>query len=489
MASTIIELKNKWHLGEQMGQGGFGRIYDAQGDDGSSAVVKLVPKVPEAARELLFEPISDKANIIPILDTGEWEEFYVIVMPRAEKSLREHMNASAQPMAVGDVVPILIDVAEALAGLQGNVVHRDLKPENVLLYQSRWCLADFGIARYAEATTAPDTHKYSKTAQYAAPEQWREERATPATDVYAFGVMAFELFQGRRPFLGPTGPDFRTQHLTQPSPPLTETSPPLASLVAECLRKAAGTRPTSENVLERLRRNQQPLTPGVGKLQAANQRIVQEQSIADAEEAGKRTVREQRAELFSAAKESFTVILQQMLTRIRQEAPTAHVEKGSYLAVRLGKGSLGIDLIEDAPENCLARYGNHAPFDVVAYTDITVRNPRNSYDYEGRSHSLWFCDAHDAGVYRWFETAFMVMPLVQERYTIEPFALDPTDEGAGAAFANVISHRQVAWQPLPFDQGEEEQFIDRWISWLADASTGSLQHPSTMPEKSGGHFR
>ena len=45
-------------------------------------------------------------------------------------------------------------------------MHRDLKPENVLLYQGHWCLADFGIARYAGATTAPDTHKYAMTAAY-----------------------------------------------------------------------------------------------------------------------------------------------------------------------------------------------------------------------------------------------------------------------------------------------------------------------------------
>jgi len=54
-----------------------------------------------------------------------------------------------------------------------------------------WCLADFGIARYAEATTAPDTLKFAMSPAYAAPERWLHETATSATDGYALGVMAF----------------------------------------------------------------------------------------------------------------------------------------------------------------------------------------------------------------------------------------------------------------------------------------------------------
>ncbi len=157
--------------------------------------------------------------------------------------------------------------------------------------------------------------------------------------------------------------------------------------------------------------------------------------------------------------------------------------------VQLGDGGLVMDSLARAPAGCLAAFGDRAPFDVVAYTVIAVRKPRDRYDYEGRSHSLWFCDAHDAGVYRWFETAFMVMPLIPERYTLDPFALNPSDRDAGAALSSVMSHRQVAWEPLPFDQGDEEQFIERWLGWFAEASDGSLQHPSSMPEHSGGRYR
>ena len=245
--SETIELRRKWNIGPEITKGGFGRIYDAKDEDGLQAVIKLVPKAPGASRELLFEPISGYPNIIPILDYGEWGDYYILVMPLAEKSLRQYLSETGGKLTTDKSLGILIDVAEALAGLQRDVVHRDLKPDNILLYQDHWCLADFGIARYAEATTAPDTHKYACTAPYAAPEQWRGERATPATDVYAFGVTAFELLQDHRPFPGPDRSDYREQHLSQAPPSLMGCSPSIATLVTECLYKPpSGASCTSE---------------------------------------------------------------------------------------------------------------------------------------------------------------------------------------------------------------------------------------------------
>ena len=188
-----ISLKQTWELGELLYSGGFGEVFMAKASDGKSpAVIKLIPKEPGASRELLFVSLTGLPNIIPILDSGEWKNYYVLVMPVAEKSLRQHLESSARKLTLDEAVTILKDIAEALASLSAEVVHRDLKPENVLLYKGHWCLADFGIARYAEASTAPDTRKFAMTSPYAAPEQWRAERAKNATDVYAFGIMAFE---------------------------------------------------------------------------------------------------------------------------------------------------------------------------------------------------------------------------------------------------------------------------------------------------------
>jgi serine/threonine-protein kinase len=481
---NTIELKRMWMLGPAMAQGGFGSVFEATDENGWQAVVKLVRKEPSAARELLFEPLSDKPNIIPIVDSGEWRNFYVLVMPRAEKSLRQHLNAAGGKLTTNESLDILIDVAEALASLEKDVVHRDLKPENILFYQGHWCLADFGIARYAEATTAPDTRKHLFTYPYAAPEQWRHEHATPPTDVYAFGVTAFEVLQGHWPF---PGPDFREQHLHQAPPRLTSVPLSIDSLVTECLYKPPEARPTPVNILTRLRRSQQPSSPAAASLQVANQIIVEKQAQAGAIASAQKSTEERRSQLLHAARQSFKGICERLIEQIREAAPAAAVAQSQF--VYLGDGSLLIKSIQPAPLGCLVASGGLPIFDVIAYTEIAVQQPRDRFDYEGRSHSLWFCDAHDEGVYRWFETAFMIGVWIPQRSTMDPFALSPTDKMAAHAFAPGSSDRQVEWEPLPFDQGDEEQFIERWLRWFAQSAQRTLRLPPSMPENSGGRHR
>jgi eukaryotic-like serine/threonine-protein kinase len=483
---TTITLRRAWQMGTPLASGGFGKVFEAKGDDGTAAVVKLVPKAPGASRELLFEELSGLPNIVPILDSGEWEDYYVLVMPRAEKSLRHQLEEAGGRLSIEETVSILLDVTEALAALDTEVVHRDIKPENALLYGGHWCLADFGIARYAAATTEPDTHKYAMTPPYAAPEQWRAERATSATDVYALAVMAFELLQGRLPF---PGPDFRQQHLDQPPPAISGCPPSLASLVNECLFKAPAARPMPANILARLRSSQRTPSPAGARLQAVNKVVIERQGQEAAEVSAQKSREKARRELFMAAEQSFSRILETLRQLALEAAPAMNVSTGRGLILRLGEGVLIVDRVQMAPADCLAVHDYGIPLNVVAYSAIAVRKPKDRHGYEGRAHSLWFCDAHDEGVYRWYELAFMVRPSIPQRFTLDPFALPPTDKDAALALTPITGVRQVAWQPLPFDQGDEAQFVERWLTWLAAAADETLSQPRYMPEKSGGKLR
>jgi len=178
-ARMQIKLSKTWTVGSPLpeGVGGFGRVFDVTDSEGKPFVAKLVPKAEGAQRELLFGDsiaASGYQNVIPVLDSGEHNEELVIIMPKASQSLRQHLEAAPGPLQLSEAIRILQDIATALVDLDGNIVHRDLKPENVLLLDDRWCLTDFGISRYAEATTAADTRKFSLTEQYAAPEQGPE---------------------------------------------------------------------------------------------------------------------------------------------------------------------------------------------------------------------------------------------------------------------------------------------------------------------------
>jgi serine/threonine-protein kinase len=408
-------------------------------------------------------------------------------MPRAEKSLRKHLEEAGGKLDVDEAVAILTDVAEALASLGAKVVHRDLKPENVILYEDHWCLADFGIARYAEATTASDTHKHAMSPPYAAPEQWRGERATNATDVYAFGVMAFELVQGTLPF---PGPDYRKQHLNYPPPALSDCPPWLASIINECLFKPGAARPTAANILARLRVSERPTSLAVKRLQEVQKAVVERKVVETARMSAQKSKEKIREELFQTSKQSFDKITTALQQRVVDAAPDTEVStSGGRLVLRLADGALIIDQVQTAPADCLAAFDYEPAFDVITYTAIAARKPLDHHGYEGRAHSLWFCDAHNYGIYRWYELAFMNSPFISKRSTLDPFALPPTDEHTAAAFTPVLGILQLAWKPIPFDQGEEDEFIERWLKWFAEAADGSLSHPRTMPENSGGWYR
>ncbi len=478
-----LALAREWAVGEVIGAGGFGRVY-AVTSDGEEAVAKLVPKDPGADRELLFVDLGDVRNVVRIIDSGETADEWVLVMPRADRSLRQHLDSrSDKRMEVEEAVSILTDLAIALTDLDGKVVHRDLKPENLLFLDGTWCLADFGISRYAEATTAPDTQKFALSPPYAAPERWRAERATTATDVYSLGVIAYEMLAGSRPFPGPSVEEYREQHLHTDPAPLAEVPTTLASLLEECLYKAPGARPTPENVARRLANvASTPQSEGLGKLREANRDEVARRAETARLESESRTEEEKRRELAESADKALTRIGDGLREAIITAAPSVQQEqtRGGGWSLRLGRARLSLS----SPERTgMDSWRWEAPaLDVICHAALDLRIPEDQHQYEGRSHSLWFCDAVTAEEFAWYEAAFMVSPLIPRRGRQDPFALSPGEEAAKALWTGMAEY-QVAWPFTRLSVEELDDFIDRWAGWFADAAAGKLGHPSTMPER------
>ncbi|HET9658496.1 MAG TPA: protein kinase [Kineosporiaceae bacterium] len=247
----VLRLEREWRIGRRLGGGGLGQVYEATSPDGTAAAVKLVKKIPGAERELLFVDLPGVRNVISVIDSGETADSWVIVMPKAQGSLRDRLNADWGGLPLTDAVKALTDVAETLEDLQGSIAHRDLKPENVLYLDGKWCLADFGISRYAEATTAFQTFKGALTMAYAAPERWRNERATSAADIYALAVSGYELLTGDLPF---DSLNLKYHHLNSPPPDLPTTVPkPLAAVLRQGMAKNPAARPDATAMLTVLR--------------------------------------------------------------------------------------------------------------------------------------------------------------------------------------------------------------------------------------------
>ena len=475
-----IKLNQEWKVGDQIGAGGFGRVFAAENAAGTRAVVKLVPKAPGADRELLFENLKGIQGVIPIIDSGEDEKHWILVMPRAERSLRDHLVLAGGSLSVPDATAILIDIAAALAEIDGKIVHRDLKPENILYFDGSWRLADFGISRYAEATTAPDTQKYALSPPYAAPERWRSERATSATDTYALGIIAYEMLAGSRPFPGPHFEDYREQHLHREAPAVSGGTAALRSVIAEALFKAPGSRPSAANMLARLKRSQEARSGGLAKLGEAHLGEVVRRSEKARIASQARSEAERRDDLFKSAGTLLQNLYRDLLETITDAAPSVRTGRAGRRGgetLSLGSAQLELVAISRTPPNPWE--WDPPAFDVIAHASIIIRIPRDQYGYEGRSHSLWYCDAFEEGRYEWIETAFMITPLMGRDTTMRPFLLDPGTEAAKALW-NGMAEFQLAW---PIERIEPDAFFDRWSGWLADASQGRMRSPSTMPER------
>jgi eukaryotic-like serine/threonine-protein kinase len=482
MKGERLILTREWVVGDRVGEGGFGRVFALLGGD-SEAVAKFVPKAPGADRELLFVDLADIRNIVPIIDTGEHGDHWVLVMPRAEESLRDRLERSELALDVTEVIEALTDITEALVDLEGRVVHRDIKPENILRLGGRWCLADFGISRYAEATTSSETQKFALSPPYAAPERWRHDRATSATDVYAVGIIAYEMVGGRRPFPGPLTENFRDQHLHDEPPALPSLPAALAALIEECLYKAPAARPTPANLLVRLGRvSAPPPLEGLARLQEANRAEVARRSEASRKQSAALTAAERRSSLFEAAKRSFERISSELREAISSAAPSAQTSaiEGRW-SIKLNQATLSMSQAIQRS----GLWGGWEPpaFDIIASAELNLRIPTDRTQWEGRSHSLWFGDVIAPDNYGWFEAAFMYSPFVQQRGRQNPFALDPGEEAAKALWSGMAEF-QLAWPFTPLVVGELDDLINRWASWFAEAAEGRLGHPSSMPERS-----
>ena len=148
---------------------------------------------------------------------------------------------------------------EVLRGLRHvhdlDVVHRDLKPGNVMIVPSgRAVLIDFGVAWLDPRSVTGEACDFecpAGTPSYMAPEQWRWERPIAASDVYALGVMLYEILAGGRPFERGDLDGFRRAHLEEAPPPLPPDVPaPLAATVASMLAKEPAARPSLGEVRE-----------------------------------------------------------------------------------------------------------------------------------------------------------------------------------------------------------------------------------------------
>jgi serine/threonine-protein kinase len=490
-----IELgKGIWEFDESkpLGpRGGFGEVFRGAASNGTAVAVKRIFRQDKAARELeLAEYLQghDHPHVIPILDVGRdagsGQDF--IVMALAEQSLQDLVRKSA-PLPESDALEITDAIATGLVEI-GELVHRDLKPGNVLLHNGVWKIADLGLARFVEDSTSIQTMKGCLSPPYAAPEQWRNEHATTATDVYALGCIIFALMTGRPPFPGPKGPDFGHQHQYDQPPPLPA-SDRFRALASACLAKNQQLRPALQSVRAQIARARQSLTAPSSKLAQVGATLVEERAKAEAEAAVRGKTDEDRERLAQEAIKTVREILHGLIEAIRADAPTAAIvswkEETATVScdVRLGQGALRAYVFPYFTKY-MAEVCNRYGWDVVAGAEVWVQMPPFELKgevkspvrgHECRSANLWFGKLTREDGYRWWEVSYAGVPGDTGKEEAKaPFSIN---------FFREPDRLELAHNPRVIDGEHIDAFYDRWGNWLAQAAVQQFEPPRSLPEE------
>lgn len=198
-------------------------------------------------REALSAARLHHPNIVPVFDSGKDSGLYFIVMELLEGgSLRDLMTTRRLSIKESAATGVAVSRALAYAHGQG-IVHRDIKPANILLSEDGHLkVTDFGIAKASDHDELTNTRDVVGTAAYLSPEQLSGRALGPTADIYALGVVLFELLSGQRPFKTDGGLASATVRLTEAAPPLESVAPDvpagLCSIVDRCLETDASQR-------------------------------------------------------------------------------------------------------------------------------------------------------------------------------------------------------------------------------------------------------
>lgn len=239
---------------EEIGRGGMATVYRAHqlSMDRDVALKVLPPELLNQAtsldrfkREASIVARLEHRAIVPVHDYGEYQGIPYLVMRYMEGGSVDDMLV-AGPISPERTLQIVLQIAPALdyAHRQG-VLHRDLKPSNILLDANGDAyLTDFGIARLMGHNTEPlTTTGVVGTPSYMSPEQAQGHELDGRSDVYALGVVLFEMLTGVRPFEGETPYSVAVKHVTEPPPSPCAINPALSRAVENVLFKALEKKP------------------------------------------------------------------------------------------------------------------------------------------------------------------------------------------------------------------------------------------------------
>ncbi|MCL2336231.1 MAG: Stk1 family PASTA domain-containing Ser/Thr kinase [Firmicutes bacterium] len=229
-------LGNRYKIQEKLGGGGMAIVYMAQ-DTFLNRLVTIKILRPEFTsdedfvarfrREAQAVASLSHPNIVNIHDVGQEDAIHYLVMEYVHGDNLKNVIKQKGRLEPVEAVRIAVQVSEALDHAhQNNIVHRDVKPQNILITaDGRAKLTDFGIAMEATAATITKTDTVMGSVHYLSPEQARGEMATPKSDIYAVGILLYEMLTGKQPYNGDSPIAVVLKHIQETPPTVDEVNP------------------------------------------------------------------------------------------------------------------------------------------------------------------------------------------------------------------------------------------------------------------------
>ena len=240
---------SRYRLIKRIAIGGMGEVWEAKDEVILRNVAIKILKPEYTGDPGFLERFRTEARhaakvnhegIADVYDYGEDSGNAFLVMELVPGESLATILEKEKSLAPNRVLEIVAQTARALhEAHSAGLVHRDIKPGNLLITPTGEVkITDFGIARVADQVSLTATGQVMGTVQYLAPEQATGKPATPATDVYSLGVVAYEAISGKRPFSGETQMAIALAQINEPPPPLDESvDEAIRKLILDCLQK------------------------------------------------------------------------------------------------------------------------------------------------------------------------------------------------------------------------------------------------------------